>query len=173
MLSGGGTLANTNVAAELLRLLGSLERLRSTDKGLMVDACMQALSKKRMAPLRPALLWTIGRLGCRVPVYASLQQTVAPDRVVPWIDALLGMNVASLEKDQGAYGLALMLLARRTGDRYRDIPDSVRGRVLETLQRMGAHAIHRELVERGGRLDEEHASQVVGDSLPLGFTLRG
>lgn len=169
---GGGALANTNVAAELLRLLGSLERLRSADKAAVAEACLQALCKKKLEPLRSALLWTIGRLGCRVPVYASVQQTVAADRVVPWIDALLGLNIASLEKDRGAYCLALMLLARRTGDRYRDIPESTRSRALETMHQIGTPAIYRELVEHSGRLDEEHTSQIVGDSLPLGFTLR-
>jgi hypothetical protein len=41
------------------------------------------------------------------------------------------------------------------------------------LRGMRAPVAHIELVERGGGLDAENATQVVGDSLPLGFTLRG
>jgi hypothetical protein len=170
---GGGALANTNVAAELLRLLGSLERLRSADKATVAEACLQALGKKKLEPLRSSLLWTIGRLGCRVPVYASLQQTVSIDRATAWIEGLLAIEGSWVAKESGMISLALMLLARRTGDRYRDISEPVRKRVVERLRGMRAPVAHIELVERGGGLDAENATQVVGDSLPLGFTLRG
>lgn len=172
MLAGGGAMTNTNVAAELLRLLGSLERLRSVDKSTVVDACLQSLSKKKLDSLRPALLWTIGRLGSRVPVYASLQQTVSVERASCWVDALLEIDAPWVAKESSAYSLALMLLARRTGDRYRDISETVRARVIERMKVLGSPVLHLDLVESGGRLDEEHAAQVVGDSLPLGFTLR-
>jgi hypothetical protein len=172
MLIGGGTQASTNVLAELLRLLGSLERLRSADKSAVAEACLQALEKKKMEPLRPALLWTIGRLGCRVPVYASLQQTVSIERAMAWIDALLAIDAPWVGKESSAYCLALMLLARKTGDRYRDVSEKVRGRVVERMNGLGAPAMHLDLVERGGRLDDEQTAQVVGDSLPLGFALR-
>ncbi|MFN9852148.1 MAG: Hsp70 family protein [Planctomycetota bacterium] len=172
MLIGGGTQASTNVLAELLRLLGSLERLRSADKSAVAEACLQALETKKMDPLRPALLWTIGRLGCRVPVYASLQQTVSIERAMAWIDALLSIDAPWVGKESSAYCLALMLLARKTGDRYRDVSEKVRGRVVERMNGLGAPAMHLDLVERGGRLDDEQTAQVVGDSLPLGFALR-
>jgi hypothetical protein len=172
MLIGGGAQTNSNVAAELLRLLGSLERLCSADKSVVAEACLQALDKKKMEPLRPALLWTIGRLGCRVPVYASLQQTVSIERATAWIDGLLAIDASWVAKESSAYCLALMLLARKTGDRYRDVSEKVRGRVVERMKGLGAPAMHLDLVVRGGRLDEEQSAQVVGDALPLGFTLR-
>jgi hypothetical protein len=125
-----------------------------------------------MEPLRPALLWTIGRLGCRVPVYASLQQTVSIERATAWIDGLLAIDASWVAKESSAYCLALMLLARKTGDRYRDVSEKVRGRVVERMKGLGAPAMHLDLVVRGGRLDEEQSAQVVGDALPLGFTLR-
>jgi hypothetical protein len=172
MFQGGGAPMNANVAIELLRLLGSLERLRSLDKVGLVESVLASLPKKKMDPLRPAMLWMVGRLGSRVPVYASLQQTVSPDRVCHWIDRLLAVDTFGQGNDKAAFSLALMLLARKTGDRYRDLPDPTRARVVERLKAIQAPQVHIDLVERSGLLDEENATQIVGDSLPLGFSLR-
>ena len=172
MFSGGGNPLNNNVAAEMLRLLGSLERISNPEKTALAESCLQSLSKKKMEPLRPAMLWTIGRLGCRVPVYASLHQTVPSERVSSWIEQLIAFDSGWIEKESAAYSLALMLLARKTGDRYRDVPQAIREKVVARLRSVRAPDLHLELVERVGQLDEENASQIVGDSIPLGFSLR-
>jgi hypothetical protein len=173
MLTGGGTLSDTNAVVELLRLLGSLERIRSIDKSTVVEACLQSLSRKRMEPLRSALLWTIGRLGVRSPVYASLQQTVPADRAAAWLEALLAFRDPWVVKESTSYSLALMLMSRKTGDRYRDIPESLRPRILDRMREFGSPPLHIALVEFGGKLDEENATQILGDALPLGFALKG
>jgi hypothetical protein len=172
MFSGGGNPLNTNVAVELLRLLGSLERLANTEKTQLAESCLQSLSKKKMEPLRPAMLWTIGRLGCRVPIYASLHQTVPSERVSSWIERLIAIDGGWIQKESTAYSLVLMLLARKTGDRYRDVPNVIREKALTRLRSIGAPELHIELVEQIGQLDEENASQIVGDAIPLGFSLR-
>ncbi len=118
------------------------------------------------------MLWTIGRLGCRVPVYASLHQTVPTERVTSWIEQLIAIDGSWIEKESAAYSLALMLLARKTGDRYRDVPQAIREKVVGRLRSVGAPELHCELVEQIGQLDEENASQIVGDAIPLGFSLR-
>lgn len=174
---GGATVGreqlNTNVSIELLRLLGSLERLQAKEKILAGDLALSALSKKKLEPLHHALLWMVGRMGCRVPVYASLQQTIPIDRVVVWIEKLLAMEGSFTGTASNSYSLALMLLSRRTGDRYRDIPSVLRERVLATMRRLPAPELHLRLVEQGGALDEENTMDIVGDTLPLGFALHG
>jgi hypothetical protein len=162
---------NANVAMELLRLLGSLERLRAKDKALVGDLAVDALSKKKLAALHPALLWMIGRLGSRTPVYATLQQLLPVDRSIIWIGKLLAMKQSTQLELVPAYGLALMLLARKTGDRYRDIPQSLREKVLECMRSMGSPVAYQTLVESGGSLDETETTTIVGDALPLGFSL--
>jgi hypothetical protein len=59
------------------------------------------------------------------------------------------------------------------GDRYRDIDEEIRARVLRSLQVRQAAPHYRQLVSEGGRLAGEEAAQVLGDSLPLGLSLRG
>lgn len=162
---------NTNIAIELLRLLGSLERLRSKDKVAAAELALSGLHKKKLLPLHSALLWMIGRMGNRVPIYATLQQTVPVEKVSDWLDRLLVIEPPAALIP--SYSLALMLLARRTGDRYRDISRDLREKVLQRMDTLESPSLHRGLVADGGTLDEENTSSIVGDTLPLGFSLRG
>jgi hypothetical protein len=170
--ASGNQSLSTNVLTELLRLVGSLEYLRTADKILVADTAIKALTKKRLEALRTGLLWTIGRVGCRVPVYATLQQIVLPDRASHWIEQLLELDDSIILGSLNTYSLALMLLARKTEDRYRDISGSLRERVLVRMKELECPPIHRDLVDMGGRMDEENQATVVGESLPLGFSLR-
>jgi hypothetical protein len=64
-----------------------------------------------------------------------------------------------------------MQLARRTDDRYRDLPDKSRSAAARWLQREAAPAHFIELVLEGGRLDSEEQGMVFGESLPKGLRL--
>jgi len=162
---------NTNIAIELLRLLGSLERLRAKDKVAAADLAISGLHKKKRSPLHSALLWMIGRMGNRVPIYATLQQTVSVEKVSEWLGRLLEMEPPT--DLVPSYSLAMMLLSRRTGDRYRDVSADLREKVLHRMDALESPSLHRGLVADGGILDEENTSSIVGDTLPLGFSLRG
>jgi hypothetical protein len=153
---------------EQLRLLGSMERLKASDKSAMVDAAFAGLGRRKLEPLHDGLLWMIGRLGNRVPVYATIQQTPAIEKVEKWLAKLLQLEVGLRSKP--AYPLSLMLLARKTGDRYRDVSERVRGEVESVLQQTG-HARFAQLVSNGGGLDQEQLDTIVGETLPLGFVL--
>ncbi|MFN7627845.1 MAG: hypothetical protein ACK5PZ_13520, partial [Pirellula sp.] len=69
--------------------------------------------------------------------------------------------------------LALMLLSRRTGDRYRDVSGNLREKILDRMDELKSPPLLRSLVADGGSLDEDNTSSIVGDTLPLGFSLRG
>ncbi|MEQ1830060.1 MAG: Hsp70 family protein [Pirellula sp.] len=170
-ISGGSQAQSTNVTTELLRLVGSLEWLAVDEKRSVAELGIQSLAKKKLEPLHGPLLWTIGRLGSRVPIYASLQQVLSASRVQAFLDRLLAMDDAFVQKNLAMYSLCMMQLARRTDDRYRDVPASVRDRVASKLEKVVAPKLHIELVSRGGKLDEENTATIVGESLPLGFRL--
>jgi len=65
--------------------------------------------------------------------------------------------------------LAIMQLARKTGDRYRDIGQKARELVLETLENREHLAV---LVREVARLDADEETAVFGETLPLGLRLR-
>ncbi len=66
---------------------------------------------------------------------------------------------------------ALVQIARKTGDRYRDISDEARARIVGHLQSQQAPAHYVQLVAEGGTLEEEEQKLSFGESLPRGLRL--
>ncbi len=105
-------------------------------------------------------------LGCRVPLYGPLNELVDSSIVTEWV-----MKLLRLPNVNSTLLLALMQLSRNTHDRYRDIEQGARSKVIDfmKLHRASPHFI--QLVENGGALDEEEQSEVFGESLPKGLKL--
>lgn len=152
---------------ELLRLVGSLELLPKSEKSQLGDWLIELLSVKKWSSARGAMLWTLGRLGSRMPVYGPLNCVVDSKRVETWLSEL---TVLSLPESELA--LALMLCGRRVHDRYRDVSDHKRELIANRLQSLTAPEHWIALVREGGKLESDEANQVMGEALPLGLTLR-
>jgi hypothetical protein len=69
--------------------------------------------------------------------------------------------------------LAMMQVARRTGDRYRDLSEESRNDVLQWFERTGAPEHYQQLVREVGVLADNEKLEVMGDSLPLGLRIPG
>jgi molecular chaperone DnaK (HSP70) len=158
-------------APEVWRLVGSLELLPATLKAELGRIALDLLPKRKLEPLRGVLVWTIGRIGSREPIYGPLNTVVASEAAKLWLGRLLEFSEAVEGELLGAVMLAVTLLARRTGDRYRDLPVVERERALAWLAERNAPSHYRELVDAGGRLDAEAEGRVFGESLPAGLRL--
>ena len=73
--------------------------------------------------------------------------------------------------DEPMIPLSVMLMARRTDDRYREVPDKVRARVLRWLASVDAPSHYQQLVESAGELDTEEQGLIFGESLPQGLRI--
>lgn len=154
--------------AELWRMLGSFELLGTNLRMELGNMLVDLVSKKRMEPVRSALAWALGRVGARQPAYGPLNTVVPPDVVGQWLLAFLDA-AAGDPMDI----LAAMQLARRTGDRYRDVSDKVRTKSLDWLRGQNAAEHFLTLVRDGGTLDAEEQDLVFGEALPKGLCLVG
>ncbi len=67
--------------------------------------------------------------------------------------------------------LAVMQIARRTDDRYRDLSPKQRDAAAAYLLRENAASHFMALVQSGGSLDREEQGLVFGESLPKGLRL--
>jgi hypothetical protein len=124
------------------------------------------LPKRRLASVRAPLVWAVGRLGQRVPLYGPLNTVVPASHVERWLDTLW-KHVG----DESMGTIATMQLARRTDDRYRDVSPRYRTQAVTWLSDRDA-AVHLiELVRDGGQLDSEEQREVFGESLPMGLRL--
>ncbi len=153
-------------SAEVWRLLGSLELLEPALKQDIGAAALALAAKEKTPAVQDALVWAVGRCGARVPMYGPLNVVVAADVAAEWARALMELRASVT-----AVGFALMQLARRTGDRYRDIDATTRRDVLDWLRRNDSPAHLRELVEAGGTLAGEEQGRMFGESLPQGLRL--
>ena len=158
-------------APEVWRLAGSLELLPATLKSELGRIALDLLPKRKLETLRGVLVWTIGRIGSREPVYGPLNTVVSLDIAKQWLGRLIEFSASADGELLGAIALAVTLLARRTGDRYRDLPAVERERALAWLAERHAPSHYRELVDVGGRLDAEAEGRVFGESLPAGLRL--
>lgn len=147
---------------EILELLGHLERVPAARR-----ADLGAWILERTWTKRDPRLWTaIGRLGARIPAYASVHHVVSPIVVEKWIDHLLREKWADLPTAPRA----CCDMARYTADRARDISETVRVEVARRLDREGhpelAHAV-RELVE----VVAQERAAFFGERLPSGLRI--
>lgn len=150
--------------AEAWRLVGSLELLPQPLKIDLGRLLLRLLTREEASAVRTASLWAISRIGARQPLYGPLNNVLPAEVVEGWIDDLLNQAPGD-----DIVPLALMQLARKTGDRYRDIAAQTRSSVLAWLNRHQAPHRLQALVRDGGELDAEEAGQVFGDSLPQGL----
>ncbi len=151
---------------EMLRLVGSLELLPKGEKEQLGGWLLALLDNKRWQAARDSMLWTIGRLGNRVPTYGPLNTVVDIETVEKWLESL----VRHAQPQQSSWQLAVMLCGRMTGDRYRDIDSALRASLVRLLNHAPAH--YRQLVEQGGQIGADESSQIIGESLPLGLRTR-
>jgi molecular chaperone DnaK (HSP70) len=160
--------ASSHEQAEMWRLLGSLEWLPIGLKVELAGLAAAALDREKTAAVRDALAWTVGRLGARVPAYGPLNVVPPPEAAERWLATLLE------DPAPGSHHLlAAMQLARRTGDRYRDIGEKARGQVGLWLAEHAAPPHYQELIRTGGELAADEEGLVFGESLPAGLRLAG
>jgi molecular chaperone DnaK (HSP70) len=148
---------------EMIRLAASLERL---DPGEKVEAGEWVLARIEGEAPAPHLLWSVGRLGARVPFHGSAHLVVAPAVAEEWAARLLALPVPRRE-----LVFPLVQLTRRSGDRARDVDEAVRARVLAALADARAPEETIRAVRDVAAASEEEEGRIFGDSLPPGLRL--
>jgi molecular chaperone DnaK (HSP70) len=144
---------------EMVRLAVSLEHLSAEEKSELGDwIAPHAHSPGPWA-------WSIGRLGARVPMYGSAHRTVPPDKAAAWLDALFDAHSRSAE---GAL-FAIAQVSRLSGDRSRDLDESLRASALQTLQDAAAPESWQQLLTTVVPMADTDKARAFGDTLPVGL----
>jgi molecular chaperone DnaK (HSP70) len=152
-------------AAEMLRCLANLERLSPEAKVGLGEELLRRLESKKAR--EDALnLWALARLGARVPLYGPLNCVVPANTAAAWSKAVLGWSWPQ----PGKVAFSIAQLARRTGDRSRDVDDETRQATVSWLRQAGA-ARAATLVEEVVALEAREEHMALGDTLPPGLRL--
>jgi hypothetical protein len=148
---------------EMIRLAASLERL---DPAAKQEAGEWLLARAAAEGPAPHLLWSVGRLGARVPFHGGAHLVVPPETAEAWIGRLLALEVPRRE-----LVFPLAQLARRSGDRARDVDEAARAQVLAALAEGGAPEEALRSVREVAEASEEEERRIFGESLPPGLRL--
>lgn len=150
----------------VIRMAGALERIHFARK---VQIGEWLLERVKIPAESLQVWWSIGRLGARVPFYGAANNTTPREIAERWVQCALAEDWAQA----GGAAFAATLLARMSGDRERDLAETVRRKVADRLRASGASESWILMVERPMQLDEADEKQVFGESLPPGLRLAG
>ena len=148
----------------MLRLAASLERIPGSYKVEIGDWMLEQL---RAAPDQRLMLWALGRVGARVPLQGSAHEVAPAEAAARWVEWLLTLDWRRIEPA----AFASASLARMTGDRSRDLDETLRQRVASKLHDVRAAPAWRAMVLEVVQLDAADEQRVLGDSLPPGLKL--
>ena len=150
---------------EIWMAVANLERISVPDKIVRGRLLLDNLKPKKS---RPQYWWALSRIGAREPLYGSIDLVVFPDEVTCWIEKILKENW----KDPRPVGMALIQMARLTGDRGRDLNAAVIERVIDWLTPYKWAAPHIEILKEVVPIAPHEESLIFGESLPSGIQLR-
>lgn len=173
---------------EVWMTLASFERL---DVAIKEKLGRQLLAKIRKSAPGHKELWALSRLGSRIPFYGPLDRVVSAGEVSVWINALLscvemdgerqGKPAGAVPVVNDAMAHALVQMARVTGDRERDMPQtgslpegerSIVPRLVELFDKLPKGEYFKALLT-----DPESASKrseqdwIFGETLPPGLKI--
>ncbi|MEW6731861.1 MAG: Hsp70 family protein [Acidobacteriota bacterium] len=154
---------NPQVERETWRMAASLELLPAAQKVELGQALLARISSGIAGENE---LWSLGRLGARIPFAATIDTVLPPTVVMRWIEILLTVDIPAVE----AFAATLVQLAARTDDPVRDIGESLRAQVAARLIALGKPALV-DSIETAIASTRRDAARIFGESLPVGLRL--
>ena len=109
-------------------------------------------------------LWSLGRLGARIPLYGPLHSVIAAEIAGEWLKKLLDLPTFT-----AVTASAIVLIARRTDDRSRDIDEAIREQAISRLTALGIGEETIQLLSKYVPPERADAVRSFGESLPPGL----
>lgn len=148
---------------DLLDLASQLERVAPARRAVLGGWLLD-----RTWSDRDPRLWTyIGRIGARIPLYASAHFVLPGSAVERWVEQLLRERWG----DVSTAAASAYAMCRMTGDETRDVSARVRTEVARALERSQAPEQWRRAVLEHVPVSAAEREARLGDDLPLGLRL--
>ncbi|WP_373500455.1 Hsp70 family protein [Desulfococcus sp.] len=151
---------------EIWMAVANMELLLVKDKVKWGQRLLSEMGDRKEAA---QYFWSLARLGARELLYGPVDRVIPPDEAARWIDALLDRRW----KDPRPALSAAIQMARKTGDRIRDVDPGTTRRVVEALSRdVFAEDDIRPLIDVV-QMKRQEINTMFGEALPSGIVLRG
>jgi hypothetical protein len=142
-------------------VVASLEHLLGGTGALLGH---ELVAKIRKNPGDAIWLWSLARLGARIPLYGPLHSVVTAEIAGEWLKVLLDLSTFTT-----VTASAIVMIARRTGDRSRDIDDGIREQAISRLMVLGIAEETIQLLSKYVPPEQSDAVGSFGESLPPGL----
>jgi len=152
------------IERESWRLLASLERLDAATRVKIGDEVLGRLTRDDD---NASLLWSIGRLGARTPMYGPLTSVVSASDAARWLEQLIAVKRWTPE-----LAAAIVQIGAVTADALRDVADEVLEAARERLRAAGIEADASRPLYEVVRPTLADTSRAFGEPLPNGLRLR-
>jgi molecular chaperone DnaK (HSP70) len=153
---------------EIWMAVANMEHLPATDK---IKCGRALLSEINLKKCRPQHFWSLSRMGARELLYGSVDRVIPTKEAAAWITTLLSINWP----DPGPVASAIAQLARKTGDRTRDLDHADMERVMAWMtqnpHREKLLKPHIRYVKEVIPIAKQEESNIFGESLPAGIVL--
>ncbi|MGE3854364.1 MAG: hypothetical protein AB7K09_21720, partial [Planctomycetota bacterium] len=161
------TLRPPGHAAEALRLVSSLERVPKPRKIAVGEMLLRRLDAGVGGEVE---YWCLARLASREPLHATADVVIPPEASSAWVRHVLQHHPPPSPGSSAVF--FLVQAARLTGDRARDVDDSLRGLIQDLLIRLRVHPEAVRPLEEVRRLETTDMQSMAGEALPHGLVLR-
>jgi hypothetical protein len=153
---------------EMWMAAANMEHVQAKEKIRWGRALLTELKPKKS---KPQHFWSLSRIGARELLYGSVDRVIPAQEAAAWTQHLLATDW----RDPRPVAAALAQLCRRTGDRTRDMDESLLAQVEQWMTQrltqdklLDTHIRYlREVVSMVG----EEQSVVFGEDLPAGLVL--
>jgi molecular chaperone DnaK (HSP70) len=153
---------------EMWMAAANMEHVQAKEKIRWGRALLAELKPKKS---KPQHFWSLSRIGARELLYGSVDRVIPPQEAATWIRTLLDSDW----RDPKPVAAALGQLCRKTGDRTRDIDDSLRGQVRDWMtQKVPPDKFletHIRFLREVVAMAEQEQSVIFGEDLPAGLVL--
>ena len=144
---------------------GNMERLLVKDKVALAKVLLPQLKPGRK---QDRLFWTLARFGARELLYGSVDRVVPPAEVMRWISRVMKQKW----KSQDPVHNLVAEMARKTGDRTRDLDTETIEKIIEWLQGSSIKNSLIKMLTEKTRMSLKEKSAQFGERLPAGFVLK-
>lgn len=149
---------------EVWMAVGNMERLSVKDKIELGRTLLFELQPKK---IRPQLIWTISRIGARSLLYGPIDRVVPPQEVEKWIRFLMEIDWKNIK----FIGAAIAQVARKTGDRARDIDQNLCDEIIQWLRKNKLDdEIH--FINTIAPMAKKEENIIFGENVPSGIFLK-
>jgi hypothetical protein len=150
---------------EIWMSVANMEKLYSKEKIELGRKLLAVTSAKK---LKSQHLWALSRLGARELLYGPADRVIPPGEVSRWIDQLINYSWSN----PNTAGRIVSQLARKTGDRSRDLDEKVQAVVLDWMEQNDMPEDWKRRVRNIVPLAHQDQDAAFGESLPQGIILQ-